>query len=516
SVFVIDFSLEDSTAIELINTLQQTPSYAFVPKVVITGHRDHLTEDLVIQAGASEYITKPFNRMTFASRIRASHTDQKLTNEISSGLLDHLTNLPTYQGFMNCLEESEDSGSDALSVMVFEVVNLNVINTMSGYEAGDQTLIYIARRLQELKPECGIIARISSTLFSLAVRSTDRTLLGEIFSEIKQLSRAKQQVAGGSRFFFPQIKVGVAIRGESDSLENVINNAVAATFLATSGPFAELSFFSEDASKRMSRTFEIGNALHSGDLVREMFMQYQPQVDLSTGALIGVEALVRWKSAVLGGVPPSEFLLIAEKKGYMDEVGMRIFELVFSDIRQFPKSLRIAINICPKQLQQNDFARSLCRLADRYKIDCSRIEIELTETSALQMSEVARSNIVQLAEHGFQLVLDDFGVGYSNLDYLLTLPISKLKLDRSFVSRVSHCRTTQNILRSLVMLARAEGFTLLAEGVESEKEHQILRKINIHAGQGYHYGRAQAIQDILKNYKAKSVSGSQSVLFDPR
>jgi EAL domain-containing protein (putative c-di-GMP-specific phosphodiesterase class I) len=261
-----------------------------------------------------------------------------------------------------------------------------------------------------------------------------------------------------------------------------------------SGPGRE-SLFDRRHQVDVARRLDTEIALRHAIGTDELFVQYQPIVDLDTDVLRAVEALVRWRRPGIGVVPPLEFIGVAEETGLIGDLGEWVLARVMADMEQMAREgllhddFSVSVNISPRQLEDGDFAKLLGERLSKWSLPAEAIWLEVTETAVAREPEVVESALHALHALGVRIAIDDFGVGQTSLEQLATtLPADILKLDRSFVMRMEESRS-RNVVSALPALAGAMGMTLIAEGIETEEQAATLREIGYPLAQGYHLGR---------------------------
>jgi EAL domain-containing protein (putative c-di-GMP-specific phosphodiesterase class I) len=253
--------------------------------------------------------------------------------------------------------------------------------------------------------------------------------------------------------------------------------------------------FSGEMAKQVETRRAIEVDLRSAIEREELRLHYQPIVSCRTGAIVGAEALLRWRHPLRGEISPATFIPIAEMSGLMPVLGMWILERAIQDSKQWP-DLEIAINLSPVQFNQTDLRGILGRLTKEYDVSPSRFVLEVTEGVLLEATDQTKSVIEGLQAMGFKTALDDFGTGYSSLSYLCNFKFDKIKIDRSFVSNVSNAITARTIVQSVAALGRGLGMQIVAEGVESEYEAVMMSHFGCTELQGYFFSKPLAADQL--------------------
>jgi two-component system CheB/CheR fusion protein len=294
--------------------------------------------------------------------------------------------------------------------------------------------------------------------------------------------------------------IGISLFPEDgeDSI-SLLKNADTAMYRAKDRGRNQYQFFADEMKvvvlQRMTLETGLRMALDNGHL----HMVYQPKVDLRSGLVIGAEALLRWCDPILGNVSPTQFIPVAEGCGLIAAVGARVFNLVLQQIAAWQQQglevPRIAINVSAHQLRDADFVANLTARLDANGVPAHGISIEITESALMQKIEVVRDKLTKLKDMGTHMSVDDFGTGYSSLAYLRKLPLNELKVDRSFVDGIAFEPDDRSIAKSIIDMAHALGFRVVAEGVETQEQFDILAQDGCDVVQGHLLYRPLAAED---------------------
>ncbi len=418
-------------------------------------------------------------------------------------LHDQLTGFPNRRAFLAHLEpEAARRAQDRpLAVILFNVDGQRRTNDRYGHSAGDQALRQVGARLATGAP--GIpVARLDGDEFAVLSRVTD---------EAEASSLASQMLATlESRLHFPPIVVtargGIAVARTPVSTSTLLRRAdVALEYAKRSGGGTAVvanKQMEEEWERRQQLVAELAEAVSKSELV----LEYQPIVELDTGSVVGMEALVRWHHPQLGVVPPGEFIGLAEETGAIAPIDRWVRQTALRQTRlwmeRYPNldEFQIRVNVSALEFEQPGLAAEITRILRTQRLNPARLEIEVTETAVMSDPDRAISQLRELAGTGIHVAIDDFGTGYSSLAYLRALPANTLKVDRSFVNGIEDDRMAQSLVTSLVQLGRQFGFEVLAEGIETPEQHALLLRLGCRLGQGYLFGRPmppEAAEELL-------------------
>ncbi len=235
----------------------------------------------------------------------------------------------------------------------------------------------------------------------------------------------------------------------------------------------------------------------------ELSIHLQPQIDLHTNSIDSFEALIRWNNRKFGYVPPSQFIPLAESSGLIIQIGDWVLEQACKNLQEWKakgyRPVRIAVNISPKQFKEENFALKIEQLLKKYNIEPKYLELEITESSMVNINET-HSILTKLKQLGVFVSVDDFGTGYSSLSYLKKYPIDIIKIDQSFIRDINKDEKNEAIIKAIITLSHNLGMDVIAEGVEEEFQEQFLKQHNCRKGQGYLYNKPLPVDQIIKEY----------------
>ncbi len=412
---------------------------------------------------------------------------------------DALSALPNRVNFQERLQEALDDlvqsrVNGRVVVAVIDVDRFKDVNDTMGHEAGDMLIMAVAQRLEKVMAPGDFLARFGGDEFAVLRRSSDPDAAAEL---TERLSAAFEQ---GFDVFEQCLRmtasIGISCAPQhGDNPQDIMRNADIALYRAKGQGRDRAVFFNEEMSAEIARRRQIELDLRAAIDRGDLFLHYQPIVAASDQRIRGVEALLRWRQAERGDIPPGVFVPIAEEAGMMPALGAYVLERAFEESKNWPE-LEVAINLSPVQFRHVDLAPMLERLLAKHGIDPSRIVLEVTEGVLMESTERNRLALEEIRALGFKIALDDFGTGYSSLSYLCDFRFDKIKIDRSFVSGVEERKRAMTIIQAVIGLGRGLGMEIVAEGVETEAEVSIMRLMGVTQLQGYYFSRPVAAESI--------------------
>lgn len=427
--------------------------------------------------------------------------------------VDLATGLPNRNALMDRLFEMTLAAlreERCIGLMVIEIDQFRLAHESLGYAAGDRLMKAVAQRLCHLAPYAEMTAHLGSGEFALLLCDADG------LSEAAAQSMARALVDGVAGPFhiddteiFATCAIGVALcPADADNAADLLDRAGAATQQARQRESDRICFYTPEANARASARLANEAGLRRAIDRNELYLCYQPQVDLGTGRIVALEALARWKDAVRGEISPAEFIPLAEKTGLIIPIGEWVVRTACQDSMRWQAQglppVRVGINLSMLQLQQSDIAQRIRAILDETGLDPHHFGVEVTESMLLDQIEHVAQTLSQLKAIGVEIALDDFGTGYSNLAYLSKLPIDVLKIDRSFVHDVTAPTQDVSVTRALINMAHGLNMKVLAEGVENESQLALLVASHCDQIQGYYFSRpvtADAIGEMLRDDK---------------
>ena len=434
---------------------------------------------------------------------------EKLNEKVSHiAYHDSLTNLPNRAFLMEYLDremEPATQGKKEGTIFFIDLDELKSINDNFGHLAGDRLIVTAGEKIRELAGTKAFVARLGGDEFII--------VLPERMDE-EEISRLGDRLVGslcmeyqiGDKTSRVSASVGIAVYPrDGTTVEELMKKADNAMYAAKASGRNCWRFFDpvmlRDAQEKMLLTNGLRHALENNELQ----VVYQPQVELSSGGVVGFEALLRWYSKEHGIVPPARFIPLAEQSQLIVPIGMWVLRQACHFARHLSRSgypqMHVAVNLSPKQLSDENLIGEVARLIDSAGIEPSQLEFEITESALLSSMEASSRKLKQLDELGVRLALDDFGTGYSSLTYLRLFPVKTLKIDKSFIDNIPERETV--LVQSLIRFAQSLDMKVVAEGVERREQFEYLQNSGCDFVQGYYMSLPVSEEDAMQFLQAK-------------
>lgn len=404
------------------------------------------------------------------------------------------------------------ASDEPTAVFVLNLQRFKTINQTLGRDIGDAVLAEVVARLQSINVGLSAIARLDGDSFAFFVEQFSRECdVAALANTIKDRVCTPYVFPDASAQIGASIGYVKVVSGSAVSPEGALSCAEDALDVARTWDKSRIFEYDPAVAKQRERIRDVECAMPGAIERGELYVEYQPQNRLTDGALIGVEALVRWKHPELGQVFPDEFIPIAESNGFINDLGRFVLRQAARDALDLPQEVSVAVNVSSIQFQLGDLQHDVSQALAETGLVPERLCLELTESVVLSQDVATIEMMHDIAWTGVTWAMDDFGTGFSSMAYLSQLPLSKIKLDRFFTMALDHDPTALGILRSVVVLCKGLGLGLLCEGIETEDHLRILLEEGCVEGQGYHFGRPQAICDIVQGIGGGTVLTSTGV-----
>jgi diguanylate cyclase (GGDEF)-like protein len=397
--------------------------------------------------------------------------------------------------------------------MFVDLDNFKTINDSLGHEMGDNLLVAVAERLRRAVRPDDTVARLGGDEFAVLVEDFKATPdLATLAMRMSDALNIPVYLAGKSVTVSGSI--GIAIANAGDDTQDLLRNADVAMYRAKAHGKGGHEFFEASMHAQVLQHLEVEMDVRRGLQADEFTAHYQPVVDLQANAIIGVEALVRWRHPQRGLVTPGAFISVAEGSDLIAQIGRRVLVEACTQGRRwqetFPQDALqyVSVNISARQLQSQGFVDELQEIIQHSGIRPESLVLEITESMLMEHVDWSLERLLALRKLGVRLALDDFGTGYSALSYLHQFPFDILKIDRSFISKISEESNSDALVRAIVAMGNSLGMSTIAEGIETTTQLAELRRLGCHFGQGFYFSRAvpsAEIGELLANSRKGSL-----------
>lgn len=453
-----------------------------------------------------------YDKSGVATRMSGSMTDitdskdkEKRINHLA--YYDEITNLPNRTRFMESVSRFLEKDSNIFSIIYLDLDNFKSVNDTLGHTAGDILLRSVADNLGLYVEEFDLLSRLGGDEFAILVKGK---------SDIFELERYAKSIIKSfekpfyimDHEFFITASIGIT-RFPSDGTEigELLQNADIAMYYSKNSGKNSYSFFDRRLKSLLRQKTILENEMKQAIFDKGFSLYYQPQIDLLTGEINGLEALIRWIKADGSFVAPDKFIPLAEETGQIIILGKWVIEEAIKQIISWKEKglgyIHVAVNISTKQIQQNDFVEDVIDLIQIYDIDTKYLSFEITETAAMFDFKNSVHKLNRLRKHGISISLDDFGTGYSSLTYLRRLPIDYLKLDKGFIDSILDESIQGEIVKSVIDLSKKMDLKVVAEGIEYKEQLEFIKTAGADYAQGYYYSKplpAEEIYTFISDY----------------
>ncbi len=552
-MILLDVMMPGLDGYEVCRLLKSGPATCHIPVIFVTAMADAKDEQRGLELGAVDYIYKPYNQTLVKARVqnhlelkryrdyledlvqqRTEALDQanhQLQAELEERKLyeqrlyqqanfDQLTGLPNrnycqWYFEQRCAQCGSEYTSCRDSLILLDIDNLKFVNDTFGHEFGDLLLKAIAVRLSAVCGETNLVSRFVGDKFLVLPKGRSTP---DAVTETARLIHAAMNEPFEVRHveLYAKASLGVATCiDHTKRFATLLKNVETAMYHAKKSGKNCVVSYSPELNQAVQQRLHLETKLHRALERNEFSLHYQPQVDAVSGAIIGVEALLRWTPEGTAPIPPGQFIPLLEELGLVIEVGAWVLREACRQCalwhRQGLGRLRMSVNISVLQFMRSDIDQVVRSILDQTGLDPRLLCLELTESMLMQESDKAMAQLLALNKTGVLLSLDDFGTGFSSLEYLGRLPLHELKIDRTFVNRMLITANDAVVVNTIIAMAASLGLKLVAEGVETAAQLQHLTQRGCDIIQGFYFSRplpSEALERLLRHWEPARQSAS--------
>jgi diguanylate cyclase (GGDEF)-like protein len=507
-LILLDVMMPGIDGFETCKRLKTDPNTQSIPVIFMTALSDINSKVKALELGGVDYITKPFQEREVLARVKTHlqlHQAQEKLRYFAFN--DSLTSLANRSWFMHMLEQAIANHTrnveQGYAVLFLDLNRFKAINDTLGHEVGDRLLCCFANRLKTVIRASDTLARLGGDEFALLVsNAASESKAIDIAQRIQDAFTEPLQVDNHQIPVMVSIGITTSKVGYKDAT-HVLRDADFAMYWAKSRQDKRYIVFEPSmqaiVAERLKTEANLRQALFKGHLHN----YYQPIVDLSSGKPIGFEVLVRLNNPERGWIPPDKFIPVAEETGLINPLGWWVFEEACKQLRQWQQEflnipLTLNVNVSPIQLKQSDFTSRIRETLHNANLDVHHFKLEITESSLLEDFPVQTEQLFNLTSIQMPLCIDDFGTGFSSLSRLHEFPIATLKIDRSFIRQLTTSRQHYSTVQMILALAKALDINVVAEGIETIEQLNVLKDLGCAFGQGYLFAQPLNSQDASK------------------
>ncbi len=532
-LILLDILMPELNGYEVCRRLKAEAKTAKIPVIFLSALNEGFDRLKAFEVGGIDYINKPLVvdelliKVQTQLSLRAAGKEimlldrriEELTKKREEGIEsvknnleivrhDLLTGLPNRVLFMeaveSALQRSRIETDYRFAVLFLDCDRFKVINNSLGYLLGDELLNSMARRLQDNLSEQDMVARLGDDEFAILLTDAqDIASAAEVADKILIALKEPFNLQGHQVFI--SASIGISLGGKNyQQTEHILRDAATAMGRAKVLGKSRYQTFDITLHQEALRFLQIESELRQAIKENQFRVYYQPIVCLNTGKIDGVEALLRWQHPTRGFVAPAEFIPIAEETGLIAPIGNWVLQEACHQLRQWQaagmvkESFTISVNFSPQQFSQQNLIERIDQILMQAQLNPECLKLEITESAIVEKSQTTVSILQQLRSRNIQLSIDDFGIGYSSLSYLHSLPVNALKVDKFFVQNLNEAPINTGIVPAIIRLAKTMGMYAIAEGIETIEQLERLRMLDCDCGQGYLFSQPLPPEKVIE------------------
>lgn len=502
-ILLLDYFLGEHSGLDVLR--QAREMRCTKPIVVMTGTNSAELDDMLMKEGAADFIPKDDLSTAFLDRTIRHAIERKSAEQEISELVrrDHLTGLGNrvlFEEHMELAIARASRSNGQLAVLFMDLDRFKDVNDSLGHHVGDLLLTLVGDRLKRSVRKSDFVARIGGDEFTVLLDgiNTPEDVAHIVENICKEVCRPAPV---SNTTLDVSVSIGVALYPDNGRLPiELMQKADMALYESKALGPGRYHFFTENLQARLIRGLELEKALRDALTDNEFELYFQPQIDIKSGQISGLEALIRWHRPDGELVPPDEFIPVAVRCGLIVPIGQWVIETACALLGKWQRAgimVPLSVNVSPRQLKFNGFFDHLIDCVRHHQLRAGSLEIELTEEVFIDSGAAYGDMMQRLKDVGIRIAIDDFGTGYSSMRYLRELPLDRIKIDRSFVSeKGGQTLSEPAITQSILSLARGLNLEVVAEGVETAEQVDLLCQQGCRYFQGYHFDRPMPLADI--------------------
>jgi diguanylate cyclase (GGDEF)-like protein len=518
-VMLLDVMMPGIDGFEVCRRLRTHHRLAELPIVMVTTLDDRQSRLRGIEAGADDFMSKPFDQEELCARIRTItrlnryrrlvETKEQLFNLAN---YDNLTKLPNRNLLMERLRQSiehADRSHQSVAVLALDLDGFKTLNDSLGHEVGDKILCEVTERLKNTVSHGATVSRFSADEFVI-IFDTNNPVQDVNHMAQALLASIKEQMVIDDYEMVVTACIGISVfPDDGEDAGSLLKHAELALSRAKSAEKNSYQFFTSEMNEAAMERLVLENKLRKVLKQDELRLYYQPQIELNSGRLIGMEALLRWQNPEWGLVSPAKFVPIAEETGLIIDIGEWVLRTACKQNKAWQLAghppTRVSVNLSSRQFQIPNLLETIKDALAESELEAKYLELELTESVLLEDSIDKKNSIFsilnELQTMGVKIAIDDFGTGYSSLSYLKRFPVNTLKIDRSFVKDVCYDNDDAAITTAIIAMAHSLRLSIVAEGVEDADQLAFLKKRECEIIQGYYFSPPLSANDMTQKFE---------------
>ena len=533
SLILLDVQMPNMSGYQVCQHLKSDPRTAHIPIIFLSAADDITNKIEAFKVGGADYITKPFHIEEVLARIQnqlamiaAQQTIYQLNAQLEGrvkertqqletansqlsklAFRDPLTWLPNRALLMEHLQEAlnqQQANPDAqFAVFYLDCDRFKPVNDSLGHQAGDELLIAMSERLNSVLRQEDFLARLGGDEFVILLsKLEDPRYATQVADRIIKSFALPFRLR--EKDIFVSFSIGIVLECANYwDPEELLRDADTAMYQAKTLGKDQYQIFEPSMYQAVCYRLQLETDLRQSIQRKELALYYQPIVELETGTIVGVEALIRWHHPAQGLIPPDRFIAIAEETGFILKLGHWALQEACTHLRHWQdqgvvsSSFSVSVNVSACQFAQPDFVKQLDEILAETQIAPQCLKLEITETVIMQDIPLVADNISNLQQRSIQLSIDDFGTGYSSLSYLHSFSVENLKIDRSFISRLHKKKNNFGLVTAIVQIGKAMKMNLIAEGIETSEQLAHLKLLGCQFGQGYLFSKPLPSEEMV-------------------